>query len=390
MNFAEAKAKQKQKQSKQQITDLNSLMLSSEEPVGSKDDAKQVLRAPPSQFYVEEQVRTDITEAKIIELASTIESTGQIQPIVVFPADEEGPNKGKNKIDKGERRWRAISRLPGILVEYIIDEEAPKRNKRKRILGQVIENDQRDELKPHEMAKALRELRDDGMKMEEMALELGWLTDSGNPRTNKVSRILSILKMPVEGQNLARELIVTDLISLELLRKINEISPKIFSALCSRARKEGGLPRSRFEDAYDQCKTNQSEAEDKLAQIEQGGAEQAGSGQVSTKQQKPEQIGSGQIRTELNEPEQNEPRKGRETSNKPQQVEVDTPMPTLKVNWQCEDKQEHSGTLTFDIFHEDNTCAWILDENTGERVVVKLCDLNVEKLLRPDDSAGEI
>ncbi|MBX2808164.1 MAG: ParB/RepB/Spo0J family partition protein [Cellvibrionaceae bacterium] len=211
---------------------------------------------PVSDFYVDEQVRKTIDPHAIAERAASMRENGQIQPIVVYPADSDG----KYKIDKGECRWRAAQLIEGFALKAVIDPEAPKRNTCRRIVGQIVENDQRSELQPLEMAMALDELTRDGMNMEAIARALGWVNANGKPNINKVSRYLSIMKLPEEGRQLVEKAIVTDLITLELLRKIAVIDLQAFAALCELSRRESGLSRKQAEQTYKHCKSTATAA----------------------------------------------------------------------------------------------------------------------------------
>lgn len=248
--------KKKQQEPSRPAKTLDDLTLA-----GSEEEAVipegQIFELPPTFFYPDpDQVRKDFDEHALQELAESLKNHKQMQPIVVYPADD----KGRYKIDKGERRWRASQLIEGFKLKAVVDPEAPSRNTIKRIFGQLVENDQRENLRPLETAIALKALADEGLTMEEVATGMGWLTKSTHkPNANKVSRILSILKLPEEGQELARNGIVVDVITLEFLRKIFDISPKKFTALCGIAREDGGLTRSRAEQEFKQCKFNEQD-----------------------------------------------------------------------------------------------------------------------------------
>ena len=215
-------------------------------------DDQKLLILPPSKFYADEQVRRKFDENEIKERAASMDANGQFQPIVVHPADA----KGRHLIDKGECRWRAAQLIKGFKLKAIIDLEAPKRSRAKRIIGQISENDSRSNLANMEMAIAVGELSKEGLQQDEIAKELGWLAkESGKPNIMKVSRYLSILRLPEEGQALVEDEVVVDLMTLEYLRKIHEINPAKFSVLCALAI-DDGLTRKRAEQEFKQCKAN--------------------------------------------------------------------------------------------------------------------------------------
>lgn len=98
------------------------------------------------------QPRTDMHEAALQELASSIQKQGVMQPIVVRPISSD-----KYEIIAGERRWRAtqiagLDTIPAI-IKPVGDEAA--------IAMSLIENIQRENLNPIEEAMALKRLQDE-------------------------------------------------------------------------------------------------------------------------------------------------------------------------------------------------------------------------------------
>ena len=98
------------------------------------------------------QPRQHFDEEKLRELADSIDAQGMIQPIVVRAISEQG-----YEIIAGERRWRA-AQLAGhtdvpVIVKTIDDQTA--------MALALIENMQRDDLKPLEEATAIQRLIDE-------------------------------------------------------------------------------------------------------------------------------------------------------------------------------------------------------------------------------------
>ncbi|PCH62513.1 MAG: chromosome partitioning protein ParB [SAR86 cluster bacterium] len=98
------------------------------------------------------QPRTDMHEAALEELASSIRQQGVMQPIVVRPISAT-----HYEIIAGERRWRAtqiagLDTIPAI-IKKVGDESA--------IAMSLIENIQREDLNPMEEALALKRLQDE-------------------------------------------------------------------------------------------------------------------------------------------------------------------------------------------------------------------------------------
>lgn len=321
---------------------------------GVENSAGEILEVPPEDqvlklrseyFYADDQIRKTFDEHEIEEMAASLKANGQIQPIVVHPADENG----RHKIDKGECRWRASNLIEGFILKAIIDLEAPNRSKKKRIITQFVENDQRNDLPPKDQADALKELVDDGMTMEEIALEIGWLIKgSKKPNINKVSRTLSILKLPEEGQKLVKDGVIKDLITLEFLRKIFEISADKFSVVCDLAKEEGGLTRKRAEQEYKRCKSN-----------EEGGA--ATSPKAPSKK----------------------PAKGNESSTQQHGSEQQTEpsstgsssTPTIRVEW----RGMQTGVLVLDELPDTEGEGYMIMDS-GDKILVELSEVVIKEI----------
>ena len=129
-------------------------------------DADRVLLLDPDQLYPDpENVRRDIDEATIDEMAGTIQSRGQLQPVTVAPKDETG----RYRIQFGERRWRACQKL-GIKVRAIVaktDDPAQVR------IDQFIENDQRENLSTADIVAFVAKQVEGGKSLSELARETG-------------------------------------------------------------------------------------------------------------------------------------------------------------------------------------------------------------------------
>ncbi|MCK5129721.1 MAG: ParB/RepB/Spo0J family partition protein [Clostridiales bacterium] len=104
------------------------------------------------------QPRTNFEEVALDELASSITEHGVLQPILVV-------NKGSRyMIVAGERRWRAarlagLSHIPAIVRDFT-DKNVAEIS--------LIENLQRDDLNPIEMARGIKKLMDEYKMTQEM------------------------------------------------------------------------------------------------------------------------------------------------------------------------------------------------------------------------------
>jgi len=96
-----------------------------------------------------DQPRSKFDDEKLLELADSIKQKGIIQPIIVTPCND------KYQLIAGERRWRAagiagLKKIPAIIK--VIG------NENEKLELAIIENIQREDLNPVELAKAYRAL----------------------------------------------------------------------------------------------------------------------------------------------------------------------------------------------------------------------------------------
>lgn len=229
-------------------------------------ESKDYVKLPHNRFYRDEkQPRKIFTHDAILQLSQTM-AVEQYQPIIVWPADENG----NHKIVDGERRWRASVLLgPDYKLEAKIDWNAPKREPIKHKLKQVGVNDAREPLHILELASVAKEAAESGLSNEEIARELGWVRENDKPGNDRVSVLLKLIEMPEEGLLLAQEDIVTDTSTLNYLRKINQYSTERFKSFCALIRKNGGVSRSDAKNEFLECKRiTRSDPESSFAQLE--------------------------------------------------------------------------------------------------------------------------
>jgi ParB family transcriptional regulator, chromosome partitioning protein len=135
------------------------------------------------------QPRTSFERDKLTELAQSIKANGIIQPLIVQKAGD------RYQLVAGERRWRA-ARIAGLhKVPVVVHEFAQDR----LLEVALIENIQREDLNPIEVAHALDRLATDYLLSHE---EIGRRT--GKERAT-VSNLIRLLKLPKEVQLLVAE-----------------------------------------------------------------------------------------------------------------------------------------------------------------------------------------
>lgn len=126
---------------------------------------------------------------RLQELAASIRTNGIIQPLIVRR------HAGSYQLVAGERRWRA-AKLAGLLdVPVLVQEIADPR----MLTVALIENIQREDLNPLELAQAYERLvRELGMSQEEIAQQ------TGKDRAT-IANTIRLLKLPPEIQTLVAE-----------------------------------------------------------------------------------------------------------------------------------------------------------------------------------------
>lgn len=137
----------------------------------------------------EDQPRKNFTKESLNELAASIKEHGVLQPIVVVKV-------GKNyQIVAGERRWRA-SKLAGLEQIPAIVRTLNAQNK---LELSIIENAQREDLNPIELATAYAKLKNQfNLSNEEIGQRVGKSAGS-------IVNTMRLLKLPEEAKKAMQE-----------------------------------------------------------------------------------------------------------------------------------------------------------------------------------------
>ncbi|WP_052689208.1 ParB/RepB/Spo0J family partition protein [Xanthomonas albilineans] len=150
------------------LTGLDDLSVLANAHGGSGANAASKI-APLAEIIADpNQPRKRFNQRKLEELRDSIKESGVQQAIIVRPKNDDG----KHIIVFGERRYRA-SLLAGkkdIPIEIRDTTVLPESEVR---FIQLIENIQRDDLDPLEIADAIKEQLDQGMKKAQIAAKLG-------------------------------------------------------------------------------------------------------------------------------------------------------------------------------------------------------------------------
>lgn len=132
------------------------------------------------------QPRLQMDDARLSELAQSIQANGVIQPIVVRRLQN-----GRYQIIAGERRWRAAQRA-GLLKVPIVVKDVTTTDPRRLLEMALIENVQREDLNAIEEAQAYQRLiADFGLRQEDVATQVG-------KDRSSVANHLRLLKLPEE------------------------------------------------------------------------------------------------------------------------------------------------------------------------------------------------
>jgi len=168
-----------------------SVQFSSE--VGSAASDALAIPSPPSEIPVDQiapnpdQPRRVFDPDELQRLADSIQRHGILQPVVVQQAAAGAPHRYELLV--GERRWRAARLAGSARVPATIRDVAPA----DRLAVALVENVQRQDLNPIEMAQAFRALVDGGATQQEVGQAVGLDRSS-------VANHLRLLELPRELQ----------------------------------------------------------------------------------------------------------------------------------------------------------------------------------------------
>lgn len=132
------------------------------------------------------QPREDFNPERLEELAQSIKEKGILQPLLVRSSNQPG----SYQIIAGERRWRA-AQLAGLKEIPVVIKEL---NDTDAMIAALMENIQREDLNPIELAKALTHLQKLlGVTQDGLAEKLG-------KQRGAISNQMRIIRLSPEGQ----------------------------------------------------------------------------------------------------------------------------------------------------------------------------------------------
>lgn len=211
-----------------------------------------------------DQPRKSIPEEGLQELAASIKEVGILQPIMVS-------RHGKDSflLVTGERRWRAakiagLKSIPAVVVDPLASDQ--------KLVRQIIENIQREDLNDLDRAQALDALKVYlGTPWEQVAQKVG-LTESRVHQLRRLKNLVEAIQEDIRAGQLTEKdsrpyqgLTSEDQAELHQIRKRDGLTTQEVSWLARRARR--GVPGYTLEDALRlyRERPRQAEPEESLA-----------------------------------------------------------------------------------------------------------------------------
>ena len=171
----------------------------------------------------EEQPRRDFSPEALEALATSIKEHGVLQPIVVTKED------GKYKIVAGERRWRS-AKIAGLTKIPAIVRTLDSQN---RLELSIIENAQREDLNPLELATAYAKLSNQfNLSTEDIAAKVG-------KSEQTIQNTLRLLNLPDE----AKKIMVKEKLTEGVMRPLVSRDPDTIMKVLHKIVKEGWTAR---------------------------------------------------------------------------------------------------------------------------------------------------
>lgn len=171
----------------------------------------------------EDQPRREFDQAALNALASSIKEHGVLQPIVVTKED------GKYKIVAGERRWRA-AKIAGLIKIPAIIRTLDSQN---RLELSIIENAQREDLNPLELATAYAKLSSQfNLSNKDIAAKVG-------KSEQTIHNTMRLLSLPEK----AKKIMIKEKLTEGVMRSLVSRDEATIMKVLPRIAKEGWTAR---------------------------------------------------------------------------------------------------------------------------------------------------
>lgn len=212
----------------------------------------QIIRVPIEEVYAELQVRPegDFENEETDGMDKTFDLVGVLQPPRCYPRDKRG-----YRIWMGETRLRKLRAAGETEIDIYVGK--PPKDDKVRILGQMIENIQRANLKPLATGRGIKELIDKwNMTSDEIAEALGknktWVSKHLS-LVDAPEHVVSVLDKDVMGEN-----VTADLELVYNLTAVNRLDENKAKQLVEEARKNG-LTRAAVKEVLDGLKNRHND-----------------------------------------------------------------------------------------------------------------------------------
>ena len=157
---------------------------------------KAVLYIPLEKVVVRDQVRKTFDDDSLLELAHSLESVGQQQPITVMPEGD------KYRVVSGERRVRALKLLNHPTVMAVLQDA---KDEKEIAIAQLVENLQREDMSAYEIGLSFQTLtQDGGLSKEKLADKIG-------KNRRWVYKMLAATQVPDELKDLMVRRVLNDI-----------------------------------------------------------------------------------------------------------------------------------------------------------------------------------
>lgn len=346
-----------------------------------------VIDIPLTQIRALKQVRFNFR--KIEELSESLVVEGQQTPVIVSPLNDEGIYI----LQKGERRLRA-AKLAGLKsIRAIVN--TPLKDSLEETAGQLIENLQREDLEPMEIAFALQEFVDAGWTQKQIARRI-------SKNQAYVYRHLGMLSLPEVIAELYDNEVVRDITTLLALKALYSEDKDAAESLCAQAIENEGLARGRVTSELKRVKEIKALAAEgkKAAQAQQDAnpedSEGAGHGESAEQEHSDPLSPSSFIEAqELSDespsddagspatPADPAPRQSMytppETAYKKMEVTSGQSL-RIGVTILNEENKAVAGTLLLNTVSPSPSFAWVITDDEGEELLVHVTRIGVDSI----------
>ncbi|HXL02992.1 MAG TPA: ParB/RepB/Spo0J family partition protein [Candidatus Atribacteria bacterium] len=199
------------------------------------------------------QPRTQIDEEGLEDLANSIRVHGVLQPLLVRKMEEGF------ELIAGERRWRAAKRA-GLSTVPVIVEEVEEES---RLEIALVENLQREDLPPLDLARGIKKLMEDfNLTQEEVAERVG-------KKRSTIANLLRLFDLPPSIQDLLQEGKITlghakALLSVESQEKQEELVEEILAHSLSVREVEKKVKKVTSQEEPSECSAEEKNFQELL------------------------------------------------------------------------------------------------------------------------------